>query len=65
MAEENPSEGNKEAGTGPPPSPGTESGPRAPSGYSRSKSRRKTLIVIAVLVLVGVRAVLVALSEQL
>src|SRR6202142_4447685 len=55
MAEENPSEAaraNIEAGSGPPPSRSAESGARAPSGYSRSKSRRKTLIVIAVLVLV-------------
>jgi membrane fusion protein (multidrug efflux system) len=55
MAEENPSEAaraNIEAGSGPPPSRGVESGARAPSGYSRSKGRRKTLIVIVVLVLV-------------
>src|SRR6202451_4777571 len=55
MAEENPSEAaraNIEAGSGPPPSRGTKSGARPPSGYSRSKSRRKTLIGIAVLVLV-------------
>ena len=52
MAEENPSGGSKEAGTGPPPSRDPESAPRAPSGYTRSRSRKKTLIVIVVLVLV-------------
>ena len=55
MAEENPSGGmqaSKEAGTGAPRSRDTESVPRTPSGYARSKSRRKTLIVIVVLVLV-------------
>jgi len=50
MAEENPSGGSKEAG--PLPSRDPESLPRAPSGYARSKNRRKTLIVIVVLVLV-------------
>src|ERR1700690_3850522 len=58
MAEENPSGGSKEAGTGPPPSRDTESAPRAPSGYTRSRSRKKTLIGMVVLVRVWSRVFL-------
>ena len=52
MAEENPSpavRAGKEAGTGPPFAPDTESAPRR---YARSKSRRNLLLGIVVLVLV-------------
>ena len=55
MAAENPpgaARASREAVSGSPPARDTESVSRAPSGYARSKSRRNTLIVIVVLVLV-------------
>ena len=52
MAEENPSGGAiRKPGLAHRPHEDAESAPRTPSGYTRSKSRRKTLIVIVVLVL--------------
>jgi membrane fusion protein, multidrug efflux system len=55
MAEENPSgaaRASKESGTGLPPARDTESAPRARLGYTPSKRRRNTLIVIVALALV-------------
>jgi membrane fusion protein, multidrug efflux system len=54
MAEENPlgaPRASQESMTGPPASRDTESAPPASRGYTRSKRRKTTLIVIAVLVL--------------
>jgi membrane fusion protein (multidrug efflux system) len=55
MAEENPSgaaRASKESSTGLPPARDTESAPRARLGYTPSKRRRNTLIVIVALALV-------------